>query len=74
MLMPNEEMVAVPVRLLKKLEESRVELYNQFDHNNFLKRNTASFSIIEMMDKTEVMWELAHRKWEKVLTSEPNNV
>jgi len=70
-----EEMVAVPVRLLKKLEASRVGLYNQFDNQNALDRsNKASFSIIEMMDKTEVMWELANTKWKKVLTSEPNNV
>lgn len=78
--MSDEEMVAVPVRLLKQLEAARVGLYDKFDDENRFENairfqdDTANFTIIEMMDHTEVMWELSHRRWEKVLTTEPNDV
>ena len=55
----DEEMVAVPKRMLDELERSRVALYTKFDI-------TSTAEICKMIDITDVMWKLANTKWEPV--------
>jgi len=55
--MANNEIVLVPRKDIEKIEEARLALYKMFEGMEDVN------TIIELMNITESMWYIAHRKY-----------
>ncbi len=56
--MIKEKYYIIPESYLKKLEEARCKLYN-------LLPNEDTYDLTRLMDCTDIMWKISHRKWEE---------